>query len=80
MEKEIGRRDPAKSKDFGGAGNDIMRASNGCTSCLNDFDGGDGDDYMRGGFGADDLFGGDGDDDINGRRGNDEVFGGAGND
>ena len=39
----------------GGAGNDTMYAECGDGTCLNDMDGGDGDDYMRGGDGDDDL-------------------------
>jgi Ca2+-binding RTX toxin-like protein len=42
--------------------------------------GGDGDDVLTGGAGADKLIGGPGDDELNGRGGNDLLIGGPGDD
>ena len=66
------------SNDFlyGGAGNDVMRASGG-----DDFLFGQGDnDRLIGGNGTDHLFGGDGRDTLDGGGGANVLLGGAGND
>ncbi|MCK1742518.1 calcium-binding protein [Bradyrhizobium sp. 139] len=66
---------------FGQGGNDTITVNetNGAMPSVHIF-GGDGNDRITGGSGADLLFGQAGDDVINGGGGNDLLFGGAGND
>jgi Ca2+-binding RTX toxin-like protein len=65
----------------GGAGHDFIFAGN-----ASRFDrptrlsGGPGDDYLEGGFAADDIYSGPGDDRIDAEFGDDRVWGGAGDD
>ncbi|MBD2680641.1 MULTISPECIES: calcium-binding protein [Nostoc] len=60
----------------GGAGNDVLTASNYWTFLF----GGDGADNLTGGTGYDNLVGGNGNDSLVGGAGNDTLIGGAGND
>jgi Ca2+-binding RTX toxin-like protein len=60
----------------GGAGNDVLTASNSWTFLF----GGDGADNLTGGTGYDNLVGGNGNDTLSGNAGNDTLIGGAGND
>jgi len=60
------------------AGNDILDAAD--ATLRFDAYGGDGNDTMRAGVGADSLFGGAGNDNIDGGAGNDTIDGGAGAD
>lgn len=66
---------------FGQAGNDVITLdeANGALPAAHLF-GGDGDDVLTGGSGADQLFGQAGNDTLFGKGGADLLFGGAGND
>ena len=65
----------------GNSGNDAINALNGIgTLTALTADGGNGDDTVRGGDGADQLFGGSGNDLVDGNLGADTLRGGSGND
>ncbi len=71
----------ARIQVFGLAGNDVIALdeSNGALPAADLF-GGNGNDTLTGGSGADLLFGQAGNDTLDGKGGNDLLFGGAGND
>ena len=64
---------------FGGNGDDTISLGNAALPSAQLF-GGQGNDMLTGGAGADQLFGGIGNDTLNGGDGNDTLFGGNGND
>jgi len=64
---------------FGGNGDDTISLDNAALPPAQLF-GGNGNDVLTGGSGADQLFGGNGNDTLNGGDGNDILDGGAGND
>ncbi len=63
----------------GGAGNDVLRASDDVRIPIN-YEGGAGNDFVHGGFGSDTLGGGLGDDQVFGGKGNDVIGGDDSND
>jgi hypothetical protein len=63
----------------GGSGDDTISLGNAALPPAQLF-GGNGNDVLTGGSGADQLFGGNGNDTLNGGDGNDVLFGGAGDD